>query len=92
MTFPANLAAIGAGIAAVLAGVAQATSVLGQSVDVGGETSSNFDDNNLSGDVPEVATFGAIGTDAPPLQAFVVETDVSNAQALQTELNLQSTL
>ena len=92
LTFPANLAAIGAGIAAVLAGVAQATSVLGQSVDVGGETSSNFDDNNLSGDVPEVATFGAIGTDAPPLQAFVVETDVSNAQALQTELNLQSTL
>ena len=94
--FPANLAAIGAGIAAVLAGVAQATSVLGQSVegidnvtsDIGGDGG----DGDLSGDVPGLPTFGAIETDAPPIQAFVVESDVSNAQALQTELNLQSTL
>ena len=37
-------------------------------------------------------SFGAIGTDAPPIQAFVVESDVSNAQALQSELDLQGTL
>ena len=90
--FPANLAAIGAGVAAVLGGVAQAASVLGQSVDVGVETSSNFEDNNLSGDVPALPTFGAAGSDVPPVQAFVVETNISNAQALQSELDLQSTL
>jgi len=50
------------------------------------------DGGDMGGDVPALPTFGAIGTDAPPIQAFVVETDVSNAQALQSELNLQSTL
>ena len=42
--------------------------------------------------MPGLPTFGAIGTDAPPIQAFVVESDVSNAQALQSELDLQGTL
>jgi len=46
---------------------------------------------DLSGDVP-APTFGAIEMDAPPVQAFVVESDVSGAQALQSELDLQSTL
>jgi hypothetical protein len=46
---------------------------------------------DVSGDVP-APTFGAIETDAPPVQAFVVESDVSGAQALQSELDLQSTL
>ena len=96
LAFPANLAAITAGIAAVLAGVAQASAVLGQSVegvdnatsDIGGDGGTG----DLSGDVPGLPTFGAIGTDAPPIQAFVVESDVSNAQALQSELDLQGTL
>jgi hypothetical protein len=47
---------------------------------------------DMGGDVPALPTFGAIGTDAPPIQAFVVESDVSNAQALQSELDLQGTL
>lgn len=96
LTFPANLAAITTGIAAVLAGVAQASSVLGQSVEgVDGATSDVAGaggGGDLSGDVPGLPTFGAIGTDAPPIQAFVVESDVSNAQALQSELDLQGTL
>ena len=96
LTFPANLAAITTGIAAVLAGVAQAAGVLGQSVDGVDDATSDVagagGGGDLSGDVPGLPTFGAIGTDAPPIQAFVVETDVSNAQALQSELDLQSTL
>jgi hypothetical protein len=47
---------------------------------------------DMGGDVPRLPTFGAITSDAPPIQAYVVETDVSNAQALQGELDLQSTL
>ena len=37
-------------------------------------------------------TFGAIETEAPPVQAYVVESDVSNAQAIADELALQATL
>ena len=96
LVFPANLAAITTGIAAVLAGVAQASSVLGQSVEAVDNATSDIGGGggggNLSGDAPSIPTFGAIGTDAPPIQAFVVESDVSDAQALQNELNLQSTL
>jgi|TARA_R110002153_G_scaffold5118_5_gene24167 hypothetical protein len=46
---------------------------------------------DMTGDVPAI-TFGAAGSETPPVQAFVVETDISNAQALQSELDLQSTL
>ncbi|QDP51017.1 MAG: hypothetical protein Unbinned6004contig1002_3 [Prokaryotic dsDNA virus sp.] len=41
---------------------------------------------------PLVPTFGAIGSEPPPVQAFVVESDVSSSQALQNDLNLQATL
>ena len=47
---------------------------------------------DMGGDVPSLPTFGDAGSDTPPVQAFVVETDISNAQALQSELDLQSTL
>jgi hypothetical protein len=92
LVFPANLAAISTGILAVLAGVAQAAGVLGQTVDV--DSSEMPDDNtsDLGGDVPRLPTFGDAVSDTPPVQAFVVETDISNAQALQSELDLQSTL
>ena len=46
---------------------------------------------DMAGGVPSI-TFGDAGSDVPPVQAFVVETDISNAQALQSELDLQSTL
>jgi len=42
--------------------------------------------------VPVAPTFGAITTEPPPVQAFVVESDVSSSQALQNDLNLQATL
>ena len=42
--------------------------------------------------VPVAPVFGAIGTEPPPVQAFVVESDVSSSQALQNDLNLQATL
>ena len=42
--------------------------------------------------IPTVPTFGAITTEPPPVQAFVVESDVSSSQALQNDLNLQATL
>jgi hypothetical protein len=42
--------------------------------------------------IPTVPTFGAIETEPPPVQAFVVESDVSSSQALQNDLNLQATL
>jgi len=41
---------------------------------------------------PAVPTFGAIETQPPPVQAYVVESDVSNSQALQNDLDLQATL
>ena len=47
---------------------------------------------DMGGSVPALPTFGDAGSDMPPVQAFVVETDISNAQALQSELDLQSTL
>ena len=47
--------------------------------------------DDMTGDVPAI-TFGDAGSEAPPVQAYVVETDISNAQALQSELDLQSTL
>ena len=46
---------------------------------------------DMGGSVPGI-TFGDAGIDVPPVQAYVVETDISNAQALQSELDLQSTL
>ena len=46
---------------------------------------------DMGGSVPGI-TFGDSGIDVPPVQAYVVETDISNAQALQSELDLQSTL
>ena len=57
----------------------------------GGSMSDDMSSGDVSGDVP-APTFGAIEADAPPVQAFVVESDVSGAQALQSELDLQSTL
>jgi hypothetical protein len=50
------------------------------------------DGGDMGGDVPALPTIGAVGFEAPPVQAYVVETDISNAQALQSELDLQSTL
>ena len=42
--------------------------------------------------IPNQLSEQTAGTGATPVQAYVVETDISSSQALQEELNLQSTL
>tara|TARA_Y100001973_G_C5208162_1_gene343206 strand:- start:506 stop:2542 length:2037 start_codon:yes stop_codon:yes gene_type:complete len=93
--FPGNLAAIATGVLAVVGGIAQASAILGQTpegIDTDTEEA-GFDDELEGGQaqVPSV-TFGAAGADAPPIQAFVVESDVSGSQALAEDLELQATL
>jgi hypothetical protein len=82
-------------LAIVFAGVAQAKGALGVSGGGGAEGGvdggSDVDGDMGAGAVPRI-NFGAAGNEQPPVQAFVVETDISNAQALQSELDLQSTL
>lgn len=82
-------------LAIVFAGVAQAKGALGVSGGGGAEGGvddvGGVDDDMGAGAVPRIS-FGAAGNEQPPVQAFVVETDISNAQALQSELDLQSTL
>ena len=47
----------------------------------------------ISGLIPNLENIAPAGGDEPqPVQAFVVENDISNAQALQSELDLQATL
>ena len=87
--FPGNIPAILAGVAAVIAGVAQASTILGESPDT---EEPDIEEDTGDSDAPTVPTFGAIETDAPPVQAFVVEGDVSSAQALANDIALQATL
>ena len=105
MPFPLNLGAIATGVGAVLSGVASAKQLLAKVPGGGGGADTNvevpsassggldaggmgaFDSPNLEGiEQPE------IGGGATPVQAFVVENDISNAQALQEELDIQATL
>ena len=47
----------------------------------------------IGGAIPNLENITGTATGEPqPVQAFVVETDISNAQALQEELDIQSTL
>ena len=47
----------------------------------------------IGGLIPNLETISPQGiTEAQPVQAFVVENDISNAQALQEELDIQATL
>lgn len=102
LPFPLNLGAIATGVASVLAGIANAKAVLGKvkgGGGTGGDTSVNVPSAGGStpqGLGPQDVNMEAIeqpelGT-GQPTQAFVVENDISNAQALQQELDLQSTL
>lgn len=46
----------------------------------------------MGGDVPNLPG-GALGeSDSPPIQAFVVESDISDAQSLQNDIDIQATL
>ena len=57
-----------------------------------GNIESGSSEDPLENAEPVLPTFGIAGSVAPPVQAFVVESDVSSSQALQNDLNLQSTL
>jgi len=91
---PFNFIQAGLIIAAGIKNLAEInkTKVEGASGSSGNITDTVGGGGDMGGDVPALPTFGAIESDAPPIQAFVVETDVSNAQSLQSELDLQSTL
>jgi hypothetical protein len=101
--FPANLGAIATGVGAVLSGIASAKNIFKKAggTDAGGTESVNIDSSTrtetaiqgLGNLIPNVqgidaATFGSVA----PVQAYVVENDISNAQALQEELDIQATL
>ena len=42
--------------------------------------------------IPNIGDIGSAGLGMPPVQAYVVENDISNSQALQEELETQATL
>jgi hypothetical protein len=101
--FPANLGAIATGVGAVLSGIASAKNIFKKAggTDAGGTESVNIDSSTrtetaiqgLGNLIPNVqgidaTTFGSVA----PVQAYVVENDISNAQALQEELDIQATL
>jgi hypothetical protein len=99
LVFPANLGAIATGVASVLSGIASAKGILSKVPGGGdlGETE-NVDTQStpsgLTGNlIPNMSaiTPPELGGQAP-VQAYVVENDISNAQALQDELEIQSTL
>jgi hypothetical protein len=85
-------------LAIVFAGVAQAKGALGEAGGGGGGSmggdgggGSKGGGADETGEVPQI-TFGTGDSEQAPVQAYVVETDISNAQALQSELDLQSSL
>ena len=100
--FPANLGAIFSGVATVLAGIAQAKAVFAKVPGGGGGGGGG----SVSMPSPSTAAAGGIGPIVPNMesiepeggggdqtvQAFVVENDISNSQALQQELDTQATL
>ena len=102
--FPANLGAILTGVGAVIAGVASARATLAEA-NVGGGggggggggedevVSETFSEDNVQSMIPSQLTENLVGagTDTA-LQAYVIENDISNAQALQEELENQATL
>jgi len=88
-------------VAAGLANVARIKSTNPENTASGGastnvpqsSTSSTPLGSGIGGLIPNLETISPQGiTEAQPVQAFVVENDISNAQALQEELDIQSTL
>ena len=63
------------------------------SSDLGRSTTAETDISGISGMIPNFENITGVGTgEMQPVQAFVVENDISNAQALQEELDIQATL
>jgi hypothetical protein len=105
LPFPANLGAIATGVAAVLSGIVSAKAIFkkvktpgggggGGDIDVSA-TSAPATPTGIGGEglIPNLEGIEATGLGEPqPVQAYVVENDISNAQALQQELDVQATL
>ena len=92
--FPANLGAILTGVGAVLSGILSAKQILNK---VPGGGGGGGDDSvqqpQITRSIPNIqATEQPTLGEQPPIQAYVIENDISNAQALQEELEIQSTL
>ncbi len=97
--FPGNIIAIATGVSSVLAGIANAKQVFSKAGGNagGGETvSAGAGIRSGEANIPNVENIGTaqLGEDTPvaPVQAYVVENDISNSQALQEELETQATL
>lgn len=91
--FPFNFVAAGSVIASGIVNLKNILSAKPGDTISGGDnprvpTDNNVDDNSFS----QVPSLDDSISNTPPVQAFVVESDVSNAQALQDDLTLQSTL
>ena len=77
-----------------MSGVAQAKGILSK---VPGGDSGDTELQGLQGgigvgDIPRIPAGGNIDLDMPPVQAFVVESNVTSKQALQNDLEIQATL
>ena len=81
-------------VAILMSGVAQAKGILSK---VPGGDSGDTELQGLQGgigvgDIPRIPAGGNIDLDMPPVQAFVVESNVTSKQALQNDLEIQATL
>ena len=106
LVFPANIAAIASGVASVLAGIANAKAPLSQAVVQGGAISGGSGGGGGGGGggteptaeevesmIPsQLVENLATETTEQTLQAYVIENDISDAQALQMELEIAATL
>jgi len=98
--FPGNLGAMITGVASALSGIASAKAIFAK-VPGGGDSVPDADvstsaqmpggiGGNLIPNIESIIPGGANGIQ--PVQAYVVENDISNSQALQEELDIQATL
>jgi hypothetical protein len=99
--FPVNLAAIASGVSSVMAGIVSARKIFAKVPGGGGGGGGESVDisrtpRGMGGDlIPNIeGVTGAISTapEGTPIQAYVVENDISSSQALQQELEEQATL
>ncbi len=105
LMFPGNLVAIATGVSSVLAGIANAKKIFSKAGGGGGGIDTSVGSSVSSGgggirsgeaNIPNIENMGntQLGEDTPvaPVQAYVVENDISSSQALQEELETQATL
>jgi len=96
--FPGNLGAIATGVGAVLSGIASAKNIFAKadSSEAGSiDTQASISQGqvqSLGSLVPNISAIETPDLGNEPIQAFVVENDISNSQALQEQLQIQATL